>query len=240
MPIKTVENVTETTEASVREEEDTVKTKVKAGTPIKKVQAEVKEGDKPPIRTKIYTPEEISKLTGQPVEQIKAAQAKKKRTYDDVQKDIDTLEDQLEKEGRGKEEPEKLKALYKERNAIGQRELKQSYREVKNIVKSTGVDNEVADYIVRKIYDIDPSSPTGQYMAGKYTKNIARNLDNITTKKIAQHLINEYGKKHNLDMEMVIGSNLSAWSRDKQMDFMNDIKDKAENISKKVYFLLLS
>src|SRR5574343_174869 len=80
VPIKTVENVQDVTEASVREEETEVKTKVKSSTPIKKAQAKAEAADtskKPPIRTKIYTPEEISKLTGQPVEQIRAAQQKK-------------------------------------------------------------------------------------------------------------------------------------------------------------------
>src|SRR5574343_414578 len=80
VPIKTVENVQDVTEASVREEETEVKTKVKASTPIKKAQAEAEAADggkKPPIRTKVYTPEEISQLTGQPVEQVRAAQQKK-------------------------------------------------------------------------------------------------------------------------------------------------------------------
>lgn len=129
--------------------------------------------------------------------ELEAVQASSgsERSYDDVQKDIDTKTDELEAKGvnvfklydptqpgtdilQGFEDwspmPPELSQLYSEREQIGSGQLKQNISEISASLKETGLNDAEIIRVLDK-YSLDPrkTDASKQYLAAKYSKQIA-------------------------------------------------------------------
>jgi len=103
------------------------------------------------------------------VQPLSSVGAERNRTYDDVQKEIDNLEDiGINKDAN------KLNALYKERDAIGENELKQFYVDIEKILKSKGFsDSEVKAIANAYFIDLEKFDAVTQARVSDLPKYIA-------------------------------------------------------------------
>jgi hypothetical protein len=136
-------------------------------------------------------PERIFRTVGDPP----AQQLPKPRTYEDVQKDIDDLENKLEDGGKTprmfyfkgneilagtqspsgityEQMPPELESLYQERDAIGSGQLQQSIGEITYKLKAAGITDDKEIRRILEYYALDPrrTDAAKQYMAAEHTQ----------------------------------------------------------------------
>jgi len=134
-------------------------------------------------------------------------------TYDDLQKLIDTKEDELLAQDKSQakweaiqDNPE-LTALYERRDAVGTQEL-QSLRQ--NILANLppGIDPTEAREILESVYSIyPPDSPVAMYMGSKYARSnfITPRGAAEAKENVAQRLWELWARQNNYDLEGVRG-----------------------------------
>ncbi|KKL16211.1 hypothetical protein LCGC14_2497860, partial [marine sediment metagenome] len=131
-----------------------------------------------------------------PQREMFAPRGKGKRTYDEVQKEIDAFEGNLEARGvditkladseavararkigvePGPRMPSELDALYRERNAIGGGELSESLADLQGRLANNGIRGKDAE-VVLEYYSLRPGKVEAidQYFAAEYTEKFAR------------------------------------------------------------------
>jgi hypothetical protein len=158
------------------------------------------------------------------------------KTYDEAQTAIDEYETKLMDQGKTDAEMDKdqyLTKLYDARDSIGQGELEQSAAEISNVINNETNDKELTDRILKNIYNVDPSSKTGQYFAAEYTQKQVKDRKD-TREKVFNAVKDDYGRKNNIDMDGIF-SEISGLTRKGQEKLLKELTDKAAKIETAVY-----
>jgi hypothetical protein len=130
-------------------------------------------------------------------------------TYKEAQDKIDSIEDQLEKQGVDvtklyrpgfellensgySKMPDELVKAYQERDSIGKSELELNINEIKSIIPKTTSENEV-----KRIFDkyaLGKTDAAGQYMASEYTQDLVSRNPLKQAEEISYILADERGE----------------------------------------------
>jgi hypothetical protein len=156
----------------------------------------------------------------------------KGETSESLQAQIDSKVDALQKSGmdfmKASKHPE-VAELYRKRDIIDNNQLMEAREEIKSRVKKSAPDADV-DYILNDIYSLKTGGQGAVYMAAKYTQEAVKDVKK-TGEKLVRHLTEEYGRKHNVDMDAVLNPNVSGWTPQGIESFKHGIVEKAKKIS---------
>lgn len=202
----------------------------------------------PELTSKAKARKPIHKMTEQ--ELIEERKNSGKKTYDEIQAELDKkLDYLLEEKGisfkDANNNPEVLD-LYRKRDVVGQLELLNAHKEMKksltkgiefkiktkdpNIIKLNDLKVD-PDKILDEIYKVNPQTAGGQYIASEYTKELVKNKSK-TRSDIYNKLIELYGEQYNLNMENVMNEFVSGWGNDRIDAFKNAVTTKAAKIAR--------
>lgn len=198
----------------------------------------------PPVVAQAETPQVVSPETtpGNPqIAWIKrvlegTADAPVRDLYETVQKQIDGKVDELMKAGKSFEEADNhpdVEKLYAMRDQIGQKELLQSHGEVKSVIKSVGVPEDVALKILKNVYSLDPTAATGQALAARFTQRTVADR-NGTLDQIKRILVNQENSR-GVTPETLITNPASPLTDEGRRKLAAQIKEQAESIEDEVY-----
>lgn len=164
-----------------------------------------------------------------------AEEAKKYKTaeekIDSLQEQIDDKLDELIDGGMSFEDANnhpQVERLYKERNAIQDKQLQEAFNDIKSRVQRVAPDID-ADAILKEVYSLSTGEATSVYMASEYTVKAVKNRKE-TGEKVVRHLIRDYGKKNHVDMEGVLNPELSGLTPSGIADLKVELTQKAKKI----------
>lgn len=157
-------------------------------------------------------------------------------TYEAAQKRIDDKVDELMKAGKSFEDANNhpdVEKLYAARDQIGQGELLQSHGELKTVIKSVGVPENVALKILKNVYALDPNASTGQALAARFTQRAVGDRSG-TLDEIKRVLLNQENSR-GVTPETLITNPASPLTDEGRRKMAAQIKDQAESIEDEVY-----
>jgi predicted GNAT family acetyltransferase/co-chaperonin GroES (HSP10) len=148
----------------------------------------------------------------------------KGETSESIQEKIDNKLD----EGIAEDSPE-IVDLYRKRDIIDNKDLHDARSDIAARIKEVAPNADI-DYILNDIYSLKTGGQGSVYMAAKYTQDAVSNVKK-TGEKIIRHLTEEYGRKHNLDMDGYLNPNMSGLTPKGIETFKRGIVEEAKKIT---------
>lgn len=162
-------------------------------------------------------------------------QRKIQETSEEVQKQIEDKVDQLMSQGLSWKEAEfhpDVEALYNKRDHIDRQDLINAKQDLEYRIRQAVPDIN-PDYITKYILKMDPDSTAGFTIPFEHAPKLANDKP-VLGAKILDYLVEDYGKKNNLDMQGVLNSDISGLTkkgiRDLKVELVKKSKDIADAI----------
>jgi hypothetical protein len=178
----------------------------------------------------------LRRKPGESYDQLKLRSAQEStpkgaKTSEQYQKMIDDRVDALMAEGKTFEAAENnpdVVSFYAKRDAVDAADLGAVRGRL--VARIDSISPGMSKIILDNALSMhEPGTPGAVYMAAKYSQSAAKNRK-ATGEKIARMLTDEFGKKNGLDMEMVLGSDISGWSSKQKAAFKADTLGKTNRI----------